>query len=141
MIPHTDQALRMLSQRLMTQILPDIATEYSMSDGALIGLLMNAIADEAQEGIHRRLEDIAEMRDVFAASGDLLTEKEQAAITAPLASYRLADVNQVHDALTRVLISLQVRCEQDRQANADVHAAIWKYLKHHTERHAITALP
>ena len=37
MIPHTDDALRMLSQRLMTQLLPDLKTIYSLSDGSLAG--------------------------------------------------------------------------------------------------------
>ena len=61
MIPHTDGALRMLSQRLMKQLLPDLKSLYSLSDGALNGLLINAIADETGEGIQRRLDDIAEM--------------------------------------------------------------------------------
>ena len=141
MIPNTDKALRMLSQRLMTQILPDVANEYSMSDGALIGLLMNAIADEAQEGIHRRLEDIQEMREIFAIARNLVGEEAQKEIATPLMSYRLADVNQLHDILTRQLISLQIHCEDNLQAHAANHALIWDYLKRNAARHTITAVP
>jgi hypothetical protein len=100
MIPHTDGALRMLSQRLMTQLLPDLKSLYSLSDGALIGLLINAIADETAEGIH---------------------------------------VNDHHDALTRILVSLHQKAE-DKEIEA-LNQSIWAYLRRHSQRHKITAVP
>ena len=139
MIPHTDDALRMLSQRLMTQLLPDLKTIYSLSDGALIGLLINAIADETAEGIQRRLDDIAEMKLIFETAGALLSDSDKEVIRTDLASYRLADVNAHHDALTRILIRLHEMVE-DKKLEA-LNQAIWDYLRRHAQRHKITAVP
>lgn len=139
MIPHTDGALRMLSQRLMTQLLPDLKSLYSLSDGALIGLLINAIADEAAEGIQRRLDDIAEMKLIFIAGEALLSSRDKEVIIAELSSYRLADVNDHHDALTRILVSLHQKAE-DKEIEA-LNQSIWAYLRRHSQRHKITAVP
>ncbi len=139
MIPHADGALRMLSQRLMTQLLPDLKSLYSLSDGALIGLLMNAIADETAEGIQRRLDDIGEMKIIFTAGEALLSSKDKQVISTELSSYRLADVNDHHDALTRILVSLHQKTEEND--NDTLNQAIWAYLRRHSQRHKITAVP
>lgn len=139
MIPHTDGALRMLSQRLMTQLLPDLKSLYSLSDGALIGLLINAIADETAAGIQRRLDDIAEMKLIFIAGEALLSSRDKEVIIAELSSYRLADVNDHHDALTRILVSLHQKAE-DKEIEA-LNQSIWAYLRRHSQRHKITAVP
>jgi hypothetical protein len=139
MIPHTDGALRMLSQRLMTQLLPDLKSLYSLSDGALIGLLINAIADETAEGIQRRLDDIAEMKLIFIAGEALLSSRDKEVISAELSSYRLADVNDHHDALTRILVSLHQKAE-DKEIEA-LNQSVWAYLRRHSQRHKITAVP
>ena len=139
MIPHTDDALRMLSQRLMTQLLPDLKSLYSLSDGALIGLLINAIADETAEGIQRRLDDIAEMKRLFVAGDALLSSRDKEVISSDLSSYRLADVNDHHDALTRVLVSLHEKTENDK--TEALNQSIWAYLRRHAQRHKITAVP
>jgi hypothetical protein len=139
MIPHTDGALRMLSQRLMTQLLPDLKSLYCVSDGALIGLLINAIADETGEGIQRRLDDISEMKLIFIAGGALLSSRDKEVVSAELSSYRLSDVNDHHDALTRVLVSLHQKTE-DNKTEA-LNQSIWAYLRRHSQRHKITAVP
>jgi hypothetical protein len=139
MIPHTDGALRMLSQRLMTQLLPDLKSLYCLSDGALIGLLINAIADETGEGIQRRLDDISEMKLIFIAGGALLSSRDKKVVSAELSSYRLSDVNDHHDALTRVLVSLHQKTE-DNKTEA-LNQSIWAYLRRHSQRHKITAVP
>lgn len=139
MIPHADGALRMLSQRLMTQLLPDLKSLYSLSDGALIGLLINAIADETAEGIQRRLDDIGEMKIIFAAGEAQLSSRDKQDINTELSSYRLADVNDHHDALTRILVSLHQKTEDNDDET--LNQAIWAYLRRHSQRHKITAVP
>ncbi|MFT7222283.1 MAG: hypothetical protein ACI8Z1_003908 [Candidatus Azotimanducaceae bacterium] len=149
MIPYTDQSLRHLSTRLMTQILPDIGNEYSMSDTALVGLLINAIADEAEQGIQRRLEDINELREIFVMAAGSLTAAELELASSELKSYRLSDVNELHDGLTRILIELQTRDEKNPVAGPaaepgsriDVTNSIWRYLRRHADRHTIRAIP
>ena len=139
MIPHADDALRMLSQRLMTQLLPDLKSLYSLSDGALIGLLINAIADETAEGIQRRLDDIAEMKRIFIAGEALLSSKDREVTAAELSSYRLADGNDHHDALSRILVLLHEASEN--KGFEALNQSIWTYLRRHTQRHKITAVP
>jgi len=140
MIPNTDDALRMLSQRLMTQLLPDLSSTYSLSDGALIGLLMNAIADEIAEGINRRMVDIKEMQQIFDSAASLLNDGQKAEIANIVESYRLADVNQLHDAYTRVLIDVHSRCESDENLQK-LNNQIWAYLQRHAARHSIQGMP
>ena len=139
MIPHADDALRMLSQRLVTQLLPDLKSLYSLSDGALIGLLINAIADETAEGIQRRLDDIAEMKRIFIAGEALLSSKDKEVTGAELSSYRLTDVNDHHDALSRILVLLHEASEN--KGFEALNQSIWTYLRRHTQRHKITAVP
>ena len=131
----------MLSQRLMTQLLPDVTSEYSMSDGALIGLLMNAIADETQAGVQRRLEDIEQLQEILQSAKSLLTDDEVKVVDEPLVSYRLSDVNTRHDTLTRVLIGIHEVAEGAPEQHAELLARIWRYLRAHANRHAITAIP
>ncbi len=80
-----------------------------MSDGALVGLLMMAIADEMGEGIERRLQDISQMQRLIVDSGSELVTQESVAASSP-ENYTPAAVNQLHDALTRLLIrSMRMR--------------------------------
>lgn len=137
MIPNTDTALRMLSQRLMTQLLPDLKSTYSMSDGMMVGLLMNAVADEMSEGIHRRMTDIDEMLALLADVP--LDDSQRQILNGELADYRLASVNARHDQLTRLLIDVQTWAEESE--NRDLQQQIWAYLRRHAERHQVTAIP
>ena len=137
MIPHTDTALRMLSQRLMTQLLPDLKSTYTMSDGMMVGLLMNAVADEVEEGIHRRMTDIEEMQQLLSSVE--LDETQRIKLEEPLPDYRLATVNARHDALTRILIEVQTRAEHEQ--DDALQRQIWRYLRRQAERHIVTAVP
>jgi hypothetical protein len=139
MIPNTDDALRMLCQRLMTQLLPDLKTEYSQADGLLLGLLMNAIADEVGSGINHRMEDIADMAELltqgnaFHSTGDLVGQTPT--------SFSLKDVNALHDQFTRELIKLHETLEStSTEEAAELDSEIWRYLETNAGRHTITAM-
>lgn len=136
MIPNTDHALRNLSQRLLTSLLPELGSEYAMADGMLLGMLMNAVADELAEGIERRLTDIKEMKELLGQCE--LTADERPVLDRELPDYSLKSVNARHDELTRILI----RCHEQVEADSSLEAlnrAIWQYLWRHSNRHAITA--
>lgn len=137
MIPNTDKALRMLSQRMMMTILPDLKSTYTMSDGMMIGLLVNAIADELSNGIERRLQDIREMQALFGQYREELDDTSR--ITASPENYSLEAVNSLHDALTRDLIRLHERAEAGNLS--ELNNDIWRYLRTTAERHRITAIP
>ena len=149
MIPHTDEAVRMLSQRLMVQLLPELSSEYAQSDGALIGLLLNAIADEVEAGIERRLQDIREMTAILNDAD--LDAPARSRLEQPLLCYTLSAVNARHDELTRLLMATH---EQAESATAGTPATpvttpapneltqrIWQYLARTVTRHTITAVP
>ncbi len=139
MIPNTDDALRMLSQRLMVQLLPDLKTEYCLSDGMLLGLLMNAIADEVASGIELRMQDIADMARLLK-QGSAFHDAGKLVDQGP-ASLKLKDVNILHDQFTTELIKLHEIVERSETEEATrVEREIWRYLGTTAERHTITAL-
>ena len=139
MIPNTDKALRMLSQRLMDRLLPDLDSLYYQSDGMVMGLLMEAIADEVATGIDRRMKDIADMKKLLLKGSH--THNADAAIGSDPLSLSLKDVNQLHDDLTRHLIELQIKVEQDGSREAsELNKDIWLYLETTGERHLISVM-
>lgn len=139
MIPNTDDALRMLCQRLMTQLLPDLKTEYSQADGMLLGLLMNAIADEIASGINHRMNDIADMARLLK-QGSALHNTGNLADQTPT-SLKLNDVNALHDQFTRELIKLHEIVERTgTEEAAGLDREIWRYLETTATRHTITAM-
>ena len=138
MIPDTDDSLRLLSQRLMTQLLPDLKSEFNLSDGMLIGLLMNAIADEIAYGIDRRMKDITDMK-ILLEKGSNFHDSGDATSAEP-ANLELQSINDLHDNLTRHLIKLQGFVEEQSSEEAiELGKQIWKYLETTAGRHAITA--
>lgn len=146
MIPHPGSALTTLSGRLMAQLLPDLKSEYSMSDGMLIGLLMNALADELESGIERRMQDIREVQQIFKAATDTLPAESLPANLESLlqdrpASLTLEAVNRLHDALTHVLIELHELVDHASadEASKSINEEIWAYLERQAQRHQITA--
>ena len=139
MIPNTDNALRMLSQRLMNQLLPDLKSQYCQSDGMLVGLLMMAIADEVATGIDNRMKDVADMKTLLVKGGSY-HDADTAVSSGPL-SLSLKDVNQLHDELTGHLIQLHIQVEKDGSAEAaELNSDIWRYLETTAGRHVITAM-
>lgn len=147
MIPHPASALTMLSGRLMTQLLPDLKSEYCMSDGMLIGLLMNALADELGSGIDARMQDIKEMQQLFTSAvsvvnADDLPASFESLIDAQPDSLTLDAVNDLHDSLTGVLIELHELVDNDsgNDTHASLNKDIWAYLERQAQRHQITAV-
>ena len=67
MIPRAPEALRMLSQRMLAQLVPDAKSAYSMSDGMLLGMLLLGMVKELEDGIARRLVDIESTLPLFIA--------------------------------------------------------------------------
>lgn len=143
MIPLAADALRMLAQRLMTQLVPDAKSVYSMSDGMMVGLLMGGLAREMEDGIERRLADLRDMKALFQRAmselddGDVPSDLSQIIALNP-ASMAMADVNAAHDAHSRALIALHDRVDGATSGpSAAIDAAIWQYLEAQVQRHAL----
>jgi hypothetical protein len=124
----------------MTQLLPDLSSLYSLSDGALIGLLMNAVADEVEEGIDRRLTDIEEMCVILDSARAYLEKNDLGVLETELTSMKLSAVDARHDGLTRLLITIHAKSESE-SGLAAINQEIWAYLRRHAERHLIIAVP
>lgn len=135
MIPHASQAIKDLSQKLLTQVLPHLANTYVMSDAAMMAMLMNALAEEAESGVAKRLSDIEEMTGLFDKAVALGVKVPE--ISAAPRDMTLTSVNETHDACTRALIDLHVRIETDDQLK-ELNASIWGYLTNTHERHALS---
>lgn len=142
MIPRAPEALQMLSQRMLTQLVPDAKSNYSMSDGMLLGLLLGGLVNELDQGIERRLEDIRAMKAVFrSAQKSLDPDALPAGVEAILAlepeSMTMKEVNSVHDAHTRWLIALHDHVDGEHGEAGKIDLAIWRYLGQHAVRHAL----
>lgn len=144
MIPYPSSALSMLSDRLMNHLLGDLQSAYYMSDGMLVGVLMNALAEELESGVEKRIQDIREMQTILADAGQKLDSDELPADIDKLsqatpADMTLASVNDLHDSITKALIDLHatVEAQTGEGAAAEVNKEIWGYLQRYTERHQI----
>jgi hypothetical protein len=144
MIPHAPAAIRMLSQRILTQIVPGLNSPYSMSDGAMTAMLLNGLAQEMEDGIARRLADIESMKVIFRRS---LASLPAGAVPDDLAvvlesapqDMSMSAVNAVHDAHSRVLIRLHEAVEVDNPSDAQrvLNLEIWTYLGEFANRHRL----
>lgn len=144
MIPAAPKALQMLAQRLMTQLVPDAKSTYSMSDGMMLGVLLTSLESEMEAGIDRRLQDVRAMKSLFEAARGRLGKSAMPAdvdevLALQPASMTMTDVNVVHDAHTRALIALHERVDTAAadQPEHTVNLAIWRYLDEHARRHAL----
>lgn len=139
MIPHGASALRMLAQRMMASVLPDLKSTYAMSDGAMIGMLLTAMADEVESGVANRMIDIEAMKAILGRHGDQVENSDELLSLVP-ASMHLTDVNVAHDILTRALIALHERVdvEHPSEAQARLNREIFTYLHEHAERHKLS---
>ncbi|MCB1647162.1 MAG: hypothetical protein KDI36_17000 [Pseudomonadales bacterium] len=137
MIPHADEALRMLTQRLATTQLPDLKSAYLQSDLMVMTQLLGALSLELGNGIERRLQDIRTMQALLASEQGRALLDDPALLAATPASYSLADVNALHDQLTRALISVHAAAEEAGEPYADFGDQIWGYYEEHAARHAL----
>lgn len=140
MIPQPALNLGLLANRILTQVLPDLKSEYMMSDTAMVGMLLAAMQSEMASGIEHRMTDINSMKTLFRQALDqvkdtALKSELKAGLDLQPASLSMSDVDELHDQLTRKLIHLHeyVECNQIEKLNAD----IWRYLQEHAARYVL----
>lgn len=136
MIPRPDAALRMLAQRVLKTLLPDLGSAYARSDGGMTAMLLGYLAGEMESGISRRLADISEMRQILALAREAGLAMVDPDPDEP-AALTLSAVNACHGELTVALISLQAALETDPCPAPEISAAIWRYLDRHSRRHQL----
>lgn len=69
-----------------------------------------------------------------------LTYDERLMLSTPLLDYTLKEVDTRHDYLTSILINCHEKSEED-ESLLGLNREIWSYLKRHSDRHAIKAVP
>lgn len=139
MIPYVSEAIQALSQKMLTGILPQLQSTYVMSDTAMMAMLMNALAAEAESGIANRLQDMLDMRAIFQAAEeasalDVLPTFELD-VTQPQ-TFELSSINRMHDEMTYALIELHSKVE-GVSGYSDLNEKIWRYLSETHQRHAL----
>lgn len=144
MIPFPPSALAMLARRILSSLVPDLKSPYTISDGTLVGLLLTNLASEMEQGIARRLKDIEAMKSIFRLASetldaDRLPARLKEALALAPTSMKMSDVNNVHDELTRVLIELHENVDAPvvPREDAVINNAIWRYLDEHCQRHKL----
>jgi hypothetical protein len=133
MIPHTSKAIAFLAQRLFTHVLPEQRSTFGMADVALLGLLFEMVGQDFDRAAQARLEDIREMRAIFAEARGLELEVDAAPDALDLSDVRIARLDEIHALHSRALIELHGRIEA--LAHAPLDRLVWQYLERHAERH------
>ncbi len=141
MIPDTPKAIAFLAQRLFTHVLPESGSAFGAADVALLGLLVQMIGQDFDRAAQARLDDIREMRGIFAEaralgpSADLIARMNEA-VALDLSDVRIARLDEVHAAHGRVLIELHACVEAvDSEDASRVDRLVWEHLERHAERH------
>jgi hypothetical protein len=137
MIPHAEQALELLAQRLTSTLIPNLKTAYSQADAMLTTQLMRALGAELGYGIERRMQDVRAIQQLFDRVASLLNN-----------SLTLEAVDAVHDQLTAALVALHEKVDlaESERVNSKISEAnqrsindmIWSYLDAHAARHQMS---
>lgn len=143
MIPDTPQAIGFLAQRLLTHVLPELKTNFATADVALLTTLLTMVGQDFDRAAQVRLQDIQEMRALFARAAELpeLQQRHEALARAsakPLDDLRVQSLDDLHGEHAQLLIDLHRRSETLRDASPAARRldeAIWAYYERHAERH------
>ena len=131
----------MLAGRVLSSVVPALGTKFAMSDTAMLAMLMAALAEEMESGVDSRLADIKTMGEIILAAqaaGIGVAELDSGA-TLQLdgeGAYTLTRVNELHDALSRILISIHSEVERSEEFS-ELNRNIWLYLEATSERHKL----
>lgn len=146
MIPRLHDAVHSLAARTMAHIVPALSDPYAAADAGLVAALLVAVAQEAERGVAARLADIAELRPLFREGIEVLGDGVIATRLRSLLDrtpddYTLSVLDEEHSAWLEALADLHELLEAapaqaDAAAAARLDAAIWRFLRTHTERHA-----
>ena len=141
MIPHTQQAMGFLIQRLVTSFGPELTTTYAVADLGLISALLSMFGQDFTRAAAARLTDMQEMADIFSDAQGLVDDEQLAKKLAATQDRHITnmDINNLdalHAAHSALLIETHARIEQmDSRAAEMVNRAIWAHLEKHAERH------
>ena len=135
MIIKPSQSLSDITQRLLTQILPDISNEFNQADTALISQLLATFAEEFERSVDIHMQDIQDMQTLFTNVPEHYPQQAplNEYCAAKPASWHLQDVTSFHAKGFEYLIALHSWTEE--QDITQLNQEIWQLLRSHAERH------
>ena len=145
MIPHTQQALGFVIQRLLTSIGPELTTSYAMANLGLIATLLSMFGQDFTRAAEARQTDIQEMADIFSDAQGLIHDddfRSKLSTTQGLhiTNLDINNLDSIHAEHSALLIETHARIEKiDSRAAEMVNRAIWAHLEKHAERHRYEA--
>lgn len=135
MIPRPAEGLTDLAGKLATAVAPETSSRFAMANAGMISMLMMALAEQAESGVARRMEDIDDMKTLFRNAPDAPENDGRTAfLDRQPVTLRTSDVDTVHAEGMQQLIELHAWAEDHDPA---LNERIWAFLKRHTERHKI----
>ncbi len=137
MIPRPPQGLADLAVKLATAVAPETCSRYAEASTGMISMLLLALAQDMERAVAVRMEDVDELKALFAdvpaeAGGDHAART--AFLDARPASLRLADVEALHAEGLTLLIDLHGWAEG---SHPGLDERIWAFLVRHSERHRL----
>lgn len=135
MIPDPGKALVDLAGNVAA-LAPELTSGYAIANAGMISMLLAALAADADRAVANRMQDVSDIRALFATVGERApgadARREFAASEPP--SFRLSDVSAWHAAGMALLVELHAWAEG---TDADLDAAIWEFLCAHAERNRL----
>ena len=137
MKPDVDQILGLSAGQLMGALAPHLSNIYEIGSATTLGIILMLSAQEYERAAEIRAAENADMRELFRECAEriedsaLKTKLLKAADTRD-ASFRISALNAQNAELRRVLIALQVYCEDKRLS--ELERRIWTVLKASAER-------
>lgn len=147
MKPEVHDVLGVFAGSLLTNVTPEIESQYVRDDLALMAFLLMISAEDYDRAAEVRVQDNQAMRTLFAdaaqhVAADNLKQRLNEAANGEDPSLRITDLNAANDALKRLLIEVHEHVETAASNGAPwAHALdrkIWDILHASTQRHAIS---
>jgi hypothetical protein len=145
--PSPARLLELLTQNLLTEIMPAVAPAYRQASVATWGILVQILGEELERAAARRFEENGALRALFGealatvADAGLASQLRAAAAGADT-SLRISDLDAANRELRALLIALHAHVEGlDGEAARALDDAIWRELAASTERRRIAIAP
>lgn len=137
MNPDVDQILALSANQLVGVLAPRLPGTYEIGSATTLGIMMMLSAQEYERGAEIRTAENDDLRALFKAcanaiKNDALKSKLIRAAETRDTSLKISALNAENAELRRVLIALQVHCEDN--GLAELERRIWTVLKASAER-------
>lgn len=138
MKPDVPVVMNQFFGKMLLELGPALEGTYAAGSASVMGLMMFMAGEEYERGAQVRVEDIAELRDIFGEAAGLITDatlkqKLGEAAQGREASLRISELDLAHGQLADTLIELQSFLETTQ---ADWAAALEERIYVHLARSA-----